>query len=200
MSAAADPGNLPTADAADDRGLGSALCTRCGLCCTGLLHNAAVLEPDEVASAAALGLPVRDSERPSFALPCPKLVDSCCSIYGNRPRVCGSYRCQLLQNLEAGETDFKAAVGKVAAARQLVEQAQAYMPPGMALPQVRILSTEPPPSGLADMDVAVRDREMRLRLAATALTLYIDRHFRNSRDGQMLELNPIKDPAEVKTA
>ena len=59
------------------------------------------------------------------------------------------------------------------------------------------LSTEPAPTGLDAMDAEARDREMRQRLAATALTLYIDRHFRNSRDGQMLELNPVDGATEM---
>jgi len=198
MSVVADPIPSP-AGTGPDISRGSELCTQCGLCCTGALHNAAVLDPDEVAAATEIGLPVcGDSEKPLFSLPCPKLVGACCSIYGNRPRVCGRYRCQILQDLEAGETSFDEATKKVAIARTLVEQARSVMPPGMTLPQIRKLSAEPAPTGLEGMPADVRDLEMRRRLAATALTLYIDRHFRNSRDGQMLALNPVDGTIEME--
>ena len=127
----------------------------------------------------------------------PKLVGACCSIYGSRPRVCGQYRCQILQDLEAGATTFDVATSKVQTARALVEQVRPIMRPGMTLPQVRALSIEPVPAGLEAMDTEARDLEMRLRLAATALTLYIDRHFRNSRDGHMLELNTMDGATEM---
>ena len=183
----------------DDRSRGSDLCTQCGLCCTGALHNAAVLDPDEVAEATELGLPVcGDSAKPLFALPCPKLVGARCSIYRDRPRVCGRYRCQVLQDLEAGDTSFDQATMKVATARKLVEAARSVMPPGMTLPQVRALTVQPPPAEIDAMTPDERECVMRLRLAATALTLYIDRHFRNSRDGQMLELNPIDGTIEME--
>ena len=130
MSVVVDPVNTATASDVPDSALGSELCTQCGLCCTGALHNAAVLDPDEVAAATELRLPVLDGEKPLFSLPCPKLVGACSSIYGNRPRVSGRYRCQILQDLEASETSFNEAVGRVGTAKGLVEQVQAVMPPG----------------------------------------------------------------------
>src|SRR5687768_6111130 len=38
----------------DDRMRGSELCTQCGLCCTGALHDRAVLDEDELGTAAGL--------------------------------------------------------------------------------------------------------------------------------------------------
>src|SRR5688500_2967630 len=91
-----DPKTSAAPGTAPDSSLGSALCTQCGLCCTGALHKAAVLDPDEIADARALGLPILDREKPGFALPCPRLDGTVCTIYASRPRVCGRYKCQLL--------------------------------------------------------------------------------------------------------
>ena len=108
------PDAYPPADAEGNEsplGVGSRLCTQCGLCCTGALHNYAVLEPAEIPVARSQGLIIRMEERPGFSLPCPRLVNGVCSIYKTRPRVCSGYKCQvLLQNVEAGTTKFEPAI------------------------------------------------------------------------------------------
>src|SRR5688572_4233724 len=80
MAVDADQQMSATSGTEPDSSLGSALCTQCGLCCTGALHDAAVLDPDEIADARALGLPVLDAEKPKFALPCPRLDGTVCTI------------------------------------------------------------------------------------------------------------------------
>ena len=79
--------------------IGSKLCTKCGLCCTGALHDRAVLEPEEVEFASDLGLYVRAEGRPTFALPCKYLQGCACTIYSKRPKVCARYQCQLLDDV-----------------------------------------------------------------------------------------------------
>lgn len=191
-----DPSGIAPPPPGDDRERGSDLCTRCGLCCTGALHDGAVLDPDEVEAAAAIGLPVEETERARFMLPCPKLDGTYCTIYGSRPRVCGRYRCQLLQDLQAGETSFATAAEKVATARSLADRASAVMPAGMTYPEARALAARPPAN--ESIDPSEQFEAMRLRLAATALNLYIDRHFRNSRDGHIFELNAVGGIVEMK--
>jgi hypothetical protein len=187
MAVDADPTSA-TSSAAPDTSLGSALCTQCGLCCTGALHNAAVLDPDEIAAARALNLPVLDTEKPKFALPCPRLDGTLCTIYGNRPRVCGRYKCQLLQDLEAGAVGLDDALGKVGIAKALRREAEAAMPPGMTLPQARKLAH----TSLADRaNVATAGEDMQLVLRTAALNLYLDRHFRNSRDGRAYDVTVL---------
>jgi hypothetical protein len=170
---------------------GTTLCTSCGLCCAGALHNAAVLDEDEIAAATELGLPVLDRAKPGFALPCPKLAGTLCGIYGNRPRVCGRYRCNLLQRLDAGELSLEEARATVATAKSLIDDLKRLMPEGMTLPEARALVLQPPPE--PHQPTGNHGSSMRLRLAATAVSVYIDRHFRNAREGKLLRLNRVED-------
>ena len=103
MADAANPETSQSlrADAPSDDG--SVLCTRCGLCCMGVVHYTAALDPDEIHHATALGLPVQTGEhRPAFSLPCPRLEGTICGIYAERPNACRRYRCQLLLDVDAG--------------------------------------------------------------------------------------------------
>ena len=170
--------------------LGSKLCTRCGLCCAGAIHNAAVLDEDEIPAARAMRLPVLDSEKPLFALPCPKLKNDCCTIYATRPRVCARYKCQLLQDLEAGAVALPEALDRVRTAKALFEQLKDAMPAGMTFQQTRRLALDATASP-AGVDARTR---MLVRLRSTALQLYLDKHFRNSDDNRLFELKAIGDP------
>lgn len=174
----------------DDRSRGSELCTQCGLCCSGALHSAAVLDSDEIESALVLGLHVLDREKPGFALPCPRLQGTVCTIYESRPRVCARYKCQLLLDVEAGATKFGDAVAKVATAKDLVRRAQDLMAEGMTLPMARTLGQKDP---AAVPEAQERGVNMPLKLAITSLSLYLDKHFRNSREGKLLLFEVVGD-------
>ncbi|MCB0997211.1 MAG: hypothetical protein KDB21_19085 [Acidimicrobiales bacterium] len=89
------------------------ICVGCGLCCDGTLldHLAVVDESD-------LGWPLRMlgveliavAEPPVFELPCPAVVDGVCTVYDrHRPSACGQYRCDLLEEVEAGATSASVA-------------------------------------------------------------------------------------------
>lgn len=169
---------------------GSALCTQCGLCCTGALHNFAVLEPEETDFARRIGMTLRTEGRPGFALPCHFLRDSACTIYADRPKVCARYKCGLLDRLEAGTISLDEALEKVAEAKALVAQAATEMTSGMTLPAARAMSTQPPTPGL---NPEARTDEMRLRLKIIALSLFLDKNFRNSREGKALSIEAIGD-------
>ncbi len=186
--AGAQPG--PATSAAPS--LGSQLCTQCGLCCNGVIHTTAKLDPDEVQSAAALGLPVQPGEKPSFKLPCPHLENACCTIYGSRPRVCARYKCQLLQDLESGAVPLDEAEAKVRLARELLAKVESAMPQDMTIHDTKAIALASVPATGAGAAESVR-QSMRLKLHATALYLFMDRHFRNSKDGQLFELNAIPD-------
>src|SRR5690606_5789496 len=79
-------------------------------------------------------------EQPRFALPCPRLNGTICEVYQERPRVCGRYKCQLLQDFEAGVTPMAEAASKVAEARRLVRELQGALPAGTTLHQARRLA------------------------------------------------------------
>lgn len=188
MAVAADSTKTATKSADENSSLGSALCTECGLCCAGALHKAAVLDADEIADARALGLPVLEREKPGFALPCPRLAGTFCTIYESRPRVCSRYKCQLLQNLEAGAIELDEALDKVSTAKSLRRQVEAVMPEGMTLPQARELGRA---SMVAGADDATAPGDKRLVLQTAALELYLDKHFRNERDGRAFDLTLV---------
>ncbi len=99
-----EPGTIPAE---------SELCVACGLCCDGTFLVWAPVEPDDdVTGLAAVGHPVLESEARGrhFALPCPALVDRCCSVYGHRPNICPTYACKLLLRFREGAVDSAAAL------------------------------------------------------------------------------------------
>ena len=165
---------------------GSSLCTSCGLCCTGALHQAAVLDEDEVAHARAIGLPVLNRAKLSFAMPCPKLEGACCTIYGNRPRVCSRYRCDLLQRLEDGRVLLEDALRIVQTAKPLIARLRELTPAGVTLPEIRAAAA-------SDDD----DMQPELRLAATAVAVYMDKHFRNAREGKLFRFGRVEAAQEM---
>ena len=166
--------------------IGSQLCTECGLCCTGALHDRAVLDEDEIPSASSLGLPICESGRLAFALPCPHLSGTVCSIYADRPRVCSRYKCQLLLDVEAGSLALEAAKATVRAAHSLADRARTLMPPGMGYPEARALVRDDHhPSTHSSEDLS------RLKLALTLFSLYLDRNFRKETEGNLLIMEPV---------
>lgn len=169
--------------------LGSRLCTSCGLCCSGAIHNQAVLEEEEIPAARGLGLPVLDSEKPRFALPCPKLENDCCTIYGSRPRVCSRYKCQLLLNLEDGALSIDEALDHVLTAKSLLRQLEEVAPPGMTPRDARAVALNVPTNG----PEPTGHTRVLVKLRSTALQVYLDRVFRNSKDGKLFELNAVAD-------
>ena len=175
---------------------GSALCTQCGLCCTGALHDFAVLEPEETAFARRIGMTLRTEDRPGFALPCPFLANSCCTIYADRPKVCARYKCALLESLEAGTSTLPAALDKVATAKELLGRAASLMPDGMTVPIARSINEAPPAS---EGDADRRSSQLHLRLAMTSLSLFLDQHFRKSSEGALLLVETIADAPDPET-
>jgi hypothetical protein len=176
----------------DSSGLGSMLCTRCGLCCMGVIHQAATLDEDEISAAQELGLPVLDRADPGFALPCPRLAGTVCTIYEQRPRVCGRYLCQLLQDLESGKIGFDESLTIVASARAQLAKLRLAMPATMSVRAAVNLAkgAQSPPHDLSERELT------ELKLQATALELYLDKHFRNERDGRSLDLCAVMDSAK----
>ena len=167
---------------------GSALCTECGLCCTGAIHDVAKLDPDELEPARALGLPVSaNRERPSFHLPCPKLDAAFCTIYGERPRVCARYSCRLLDQVREGGRTLDEALPLVREGQRLARQAAAFLRPGEGLPATRELLVD----GGADNPL--------LMLHGAALAVYMDRHFRNGREGAWLAQPAVASDDGVKS-
>ena len=79
------------------------LCKRCGFCCDGTLFRYAVVKDEDVL------LPgmeeVKKTDR-SFRQPCPHF-SGLCTAYQQRPSVCRSYRCDLLEKASDGDILFE---------------------------------------------------------------------------------------------
>ena len=159
----------------------------------GVIHRRAKLDPDEIPQARALGLPVLETEHPGFALPCPRLQGTVCAIYSNRPRVCGRYECQLLQDLKSGRKTLERASALVACAKGLLARMREAMPDTLTIGEAMGLAHG---GDVVGSDMPLR-RKLDLKLHATALELFLDEHFRNSKDRRSLELRPIDDNAKV---
>ena len=162
--------------------VGSQLCTQCGLCCTGALHDTASAAADEIDALRERGMNIVPGEKAVFSLPCPCLRGTSCGIYQDRPRVCSRYRCQLLRDVEAGTAEPAEALLKVREARRLYEAVMQLIPPGMSLPEVRALSSD---LRHAPQSIAAEHYPV-LMLRTLALMRYIDQHFRHSDEGPLL--------------
>lgn len=198
---AANPPQVPDSplkrDSSAEACSGSRLCTQCGLCCMGIIHQVAVLDPAEDSRAVASGLHILPTERPLFALPCSRLEGTICGIYEHRPKACARYKCQLLQDVEAGRTQIDEAAGKIVEAKRLLAEVRAAMPSDMDYHQVRRLAQGAEPSSAdGDGGALPRSRLMQLKLRAMALELFVDRFFRNSRDRKSFEMTALEFDSE----
>lgn len=166
---------------------GSQLCTQCGLCCTGALHNFAVLEPEELDFARELGLNLREDGQLGFKLPCSYLRGCACTTYDNRPKVCGRYVCQLLDDVNQGNLHIDNALAHVKKAREMYRRVEALLPTGVTMPEARLRLKEPLPSQSAEE----RDLELRCRLELTILCVYLDKHFKHRKESKFLTMRPV---------
>lgn len=108
----------------------SALCQRCGLCCSGALFTFLPLEPAEVEATRALGvrLEERRDGRTALLLPCAMLQGSCCSAYDRRPGRCQAYVCELGKALQRHERTHDAAQAIVDEAKDRLARLEAQLP------------------------------------------------------------------------
>jgi Fe-S-cluster containining protein len=107
---------------------GSQLCLACGLCCTGFLHPNAILQIDETQQADELGLTWYAQETGLvFDLPCPCFREGRCSVYPNRPKVCGEYRCRLLRKYLSGAIELDVGLAVVREAKKRIDALRRLM-------------------------------------------------------------------------
>lgn len=117
---------------------GSELCLACGLCCDGSLFRYGNLLSGEAELAIPAGFQVIDNrEQLVFSQPCAMFKSGCCSLYQHwRPKVCGEYKCRLLNSRLVDKISLPLALDLVARARdqrQSLAKFFAGEPPTMAM-------------------------------------------------------------------
>jgi len=83
----------------------SAICTQCGMCCDGTLFNKATIKDDaDKKNAESIGLKTfqESGGKHFFYQPCP-VFKGCCTIYKQKPSVCGGFFCEPLKKLKGGD-------------------------------------------------------------------------------------------------
>lgn len=119
----------------DERTRARELCTRCGLCCQGVVHSHAALDVSELALAQELSLSVDTFEDGlGFHLPCPQYQGDRCAAYQRRPRSCEGYQCELLRRFLAGQASLEESLSLVRQTKAMLDKLWAQMPGGKATP------------------------------------------------------------------
>jgi Fe-S-cluster containining protein len=109
------------------------LCLACGLCCDGTLFDGVQLEGgDDAKQLKALGLPVAFSRGRNpvarFPQPCAALcADRTCRLYTDRPRQCRVFECGVFKEMQAGRTEFDAALRLVKKTRRQADRVRQLM-------------------------------------------------------------------------
>ena len=161
----------------------AALCTACGLCCSGALFDFGPLAPEEVETAQDSGMAVLEAEDEfGFALPCPALDGACCTAYSSRPATCRTYRCQLLRAAETGNVAVERALTIIARAREAAASVIAQLPPGETITDARRRRREASASNGAAVMIAPPG----LMMALGMLDLMLDQHFRHASERQIM--------------
>ena len=87
------------------------LCLTCGLCCAGAIFSSVQMEPeDEIPPLMAASINIYwEGNANKFKLPCAAYKNCICTVYGNRPKNCRMYKCELLKRFERGDISHQAA-------------------------------------------------------------------------------------------
>jgi len=95
----------------------SNICLSCGLCCDGTLIGFVHLDGDEIPAVKEV-MDIEEADGQGFFLhPCKKYCDGC-TIYDQRPKQCGKFKCGLLNSVEQKELDFDSAVETISVVKQ----------------------------------------------------------------------------------
>ena len=113
------------------------LCVACGICCDGTLIGFVQLESDEMPALKKVMEIEEENGHGFFMHPCKNLCDDGCSIYTNRPKKCGEFKCELLNSHEAKEIDFDSAMEIV----NIVKQKKITIEQKLATLQIELKST-----------------------------------------------------------
>lgn len=81
----------------------SDLCIKCGACCDGTAFGQVPIEDTDLAGV-SLKMNLMEAEgKRILKQPCAAHINNACTIYSQRPFVCGDYECELLKEYVSGE-------------------------------------------------------------------------------------------------
>jgi len=108
------------------------MCAQCGLCCSGLLFvDVQLQDGQERNTLSELGVELEEHDQHSYLVqPCACLKGkNQCRIYQNRPSMCASFDCRLIQRFMDGEIDatecsarIQEAVGHMEAVKSILRK------------------------------------------------------------------------------
>lgn len=171
------------ADSDPDLSLASELCLACGLCCDGTLYPRAIIERDEVAATAALGLTTYEDPcgEVGFRLPCHYLDRTCCTRYDQwRPSVCSGFFCEVQLNAKQGKLTREEALAIVRKARALRDSVAETQPPEQSMAQSVLRFSELEKNR---PNLTANDAQFAVRMFI--LQRYLDEEFRPARKGKL---------------
>ncbi len=95
--------------------LANDLCRACGICCDGVLFTYVELSEEEAEALKDRGLGIYrdDKNRPVFDLRCNRFGEQGCTLYGDRPKTCKSYHCDLTRAVMNESVSFDEAKAQV---------------------------------------------------------------------------------------
>lgn len=108
------------------------LCSRCGLCCNGVMFFTVRLQPrDSPVTLAATGLKLKRRNKHHYIQqPCPAHCGERCSIYHQRPERCRIFECRQLTRVAAGEITEVTAMEMITDIQQRVRQLESLLDQG----------------------------------------------------------------------
>ena len=158
---------------------GVSLCTRCGLCCSGVIFDYVPVEQDERAGLTDLGFEIlEDGEEAKFPQPCRMFSGSLCSIYAERPAACRKFQCKVLRRYHDGSIAEEEAFFLIEAAKSLVEKLKPQLEEGESVASARKrwrLERQRVVEGGAS---AMSPDQARFHLNMASLNIFLDKHFR----------------------
>lgn len=94
------------------------ICKNCGFCCDGTLFEQATLQSNEVLPAGIELNKVKIKRKEYFNLPCFYFKNNCSIYHSPKARICSSFRCKLLRDVERGKITKENAVKLIKETKQ----------------------------------------------------------------------------------
>lgn len=160
----------------------TSICIGCGLCCDGTLHGYTGINPGEERAVAAVDLVIEEEGgKRIFRQPCPHFSCGKCRVYSDRPPVCSTYSCALLERVDAGSITPDEGRARIFIASKL-RSAVVAAAPEATTPARRSALARQLKSELSSLTGEEHARAARLLLDLAALDHVLTRSFRKTSE------------------